>query len=245
MPESVTPPVQSKNWLNIILVVALVFAAGAIGHLWTKSQYLERNANTLGNGNPNLPTDQGVPQALAAGEVEPINDNDLVRGNRNAEIALVEWSDLECPFCSKFHPTAQQVLDEYGDKVMWVYRHFPLNSIHPKAQGYAEATECVHKLSGEKKAWEMIDAIFADQTITLTSLPELASKLGVNQDQFKSCLDNNETADIITTQTAWGTTAGVTGTPGNIILNIKTGEKTLLPGAVPFEQVKSAIDGLL
>lgn len=243
MSEQTQSP-QPKSFVNILLVVALVIASGAIGHLWTKNQYLQQGGNTLGN-NAVLPAAGGAPQALAAGEVDPITDDDLVRGNRDAEIALIEWSDLECPFCSQFHPTAKKIVEEYDGKVMWVYRHFPLTSIHPKAQKFAEATECVNKLEGQEKAWEMIDTLFADQATTVEQLPSVASKLGVNQSAFTTCLDNDEMADRITAQTSSGSKAGVTGTPGNIILNIKTGETSLLPGAVPFEQVKAAIDGLL
>ncbi len=246
MPQSIQSPLQSKNLTNTLLVLTLIIASGLIGHLWTKSQYLEKGiGNVAGAGTgAAIPTQAALPTEKV-GDVDPINDDDLVRGNPKAKVALVEWSDLECPFCSSFHPTAKKVVEEYGDKVVWVYRHFPLTQIHPKAQKFAEATECVKKISSKDKAWEFIDTIFADQSVTLDQLPGIVSKLGVNQSKFDSCLKNDESKSAIEAQANSGTKAGVTGTPGNIVINFETGEAKLIPGAVPFEQVKIAIDSLL
>ena len=72
-----------------------------------------------------------------------IGEGDHIRGNPNASITLVEFSDFQCPFCSRFHPTAKQALDEYENDIRWVYKHFPLDSIHPQARPAAEASECV------------------------------------------------------------------------------------------------------
>ena len=88
------------------------------------------------------------------------SENDKIKGNKNAQLALIEYSDYECPFCKRFHPTVNQTLSEYGDKIMYVYRHFPLSQIHPNAQKLAEAGECVLKLGGEQKFWAYTDKAF-------------------------------------------------------------------------------------
>ena len=75
-------------------------------------------------------------------------------------MALIEYSDLECPFCKQFHPSIQRVLDKYGDQVVWAYRHFPIETIHASARPLAEGSECAAQLGGNDKFWEYIDYIF-------------------------------------------------------------------------------------
>lgn len=241
MPEK-TP---NKSIVNTLLVVALIIAAGAIGHLYTKAQYLEGNLGQASGKAVNAP-DAAPPAALgSADDVEPVTDTDLIRGNKNAEIVLIEYSDLECPFCSRFHPTAKQVLEEYGDKMAWVYRHYPLTQIHPKAQKLAEVVECVKNQKGNDTAWKLMDAIFEDQTITVKDAITKAGTFGADTGKVNTCVDNGDTADYIGKQLSSATAVGVTGTPGNILLNTKTGKTAVIPGAVPYEQVKAAIDSLL
>jgi len=87
--------------------------------------------------------------------------NASVRGGKNAKVVIVEFSDFQCPYCSKAHPTIKQVLKEYGDKVTLAYKHFPLVSIHPRAQITAEAAECA---KDQGKFWEFHDQLFEKQT---------------------------------------------------------------------------------
>lgn len=97
-----------------------------------------------------------------------VTDEDHIRGNPNAAITIVEYSDFECPFCSRFHPTVKQALVDYGDQVRWVYRHFPLAQIHPNAIPSAEASECVAEQKGNEGFWEFVDAMFESQSQGLT-----------------------------------------------------------------------------
>ena len=91
---------------------------------------------------------------------------DHLRGNPNAPIKIVEFSDLQCPFCKAFQTTMQQVMAEYGQRgqVAWVYRHLPLTSIHRYALPWAEESECAAQLGGSDKFWEYIDTRFENQT---------------------------------------------------------------------------------
>lgn len=93
-----------------------------------------------------------------AANMPAVTNDDHIRGNKDARIKLVEYSDFECPFCQRFHPTMQQVMDKYGDQVAWVYRHFPL-SFHPEAQKAAEASECVAANGGD--FWDYADTLFS------------------------------------------------------------------------------------
>ena len=230
----------SNNTITYVLVGLLIVASFAIGMLWTKVQDAE-------SGNTGVqPVAQVAPEPEEnpAVKVDPVTDSDHVRGSRDAKIALIEYSDFECSYCLMFHPTAQQVVDEYDGQVMWVYRHFPLDSIHPKAQKYGEATECAAKLGGEDKFWELGETLFEEAT-PLADLGELAGSLGLDQNAFTECLDSDEMADVVKEQAISGAKAGVRGTPGNILLNTETGEAQLVSGAVPFGTLKSAIDEML
>ncbi|RJR26271.1 disulfide bond formation protein DsbA [candidate division WWE3 bacterium] len=246
------PNFITGNLLQVVLVVMLIGASFAIGSLSTKVRFYEKSGATpkaanLGANNaptPNLPS-----QPQEAGEVKPINDKDHIRGNNKARIALIEYSDLECPFCKRFHPTAQQVVDAYKDDVVWVYRHFPLDQLHSKADKEAEATECAYKLAGNDGFWKLADKIFevtpANNGLDLATLPDLAAGVGLNKQSFQTCLDSGEMAAHVEEDYQSGVTAGVNGTPGNILLDTKTGKTRVLPGAVPFDMIKQAIDEML
>lgn len=91
-----------------------------------------------------------------------LDDDDHYRGNPDAEIVLVEYSDYECPFCTRFQTTMQQVIADYGDQVAWVYRHYPLPQLHPNAIMLANASECATELGGSDAFWELSDVLLAE-----------------------------------------------------------------------------------
>ena len=92
-----------------------------------------------------------------AKNVRPVNEKDHIYGNPSAEISLIEYSDFECPFCKRFHPTAKQLVDKSDGQVNWIYRHFPLAFHNPGAQKQAEASECAVKLGGNEAFWRYTD----------------------------------------------------------------------------------------
>lgn len=199
-------------------------------------------------GSPNQPTQAGE-VADKAVSVAPLRDNDHIKGDRNARVLLFEYSDLECPFCKRFHPTAQQAVDEYKGQVTWVYRHFPLDQIHSKADKEAEAVECANELGGSDGFWKLTDKIYevtpSNNGLDLETLPDLASQVGLDKNSFKTCLDSGKYTEYVEADYQSGIKAGIQGTPGNILLDTKTGKTLSIPGAVPYDSLKSSIDSLL
>lgn len=239
-----------QNVVQMILVGLLIVAAFFIGSLWTKVQNLEGSGLTdtgtptaVNNGQPQVPQQPPQPQV---GDVAPVTAEDHVKGNRNSKLALIEYSDFDCPFCKRFHPTAQQMLSEYGDQIMWVYRHFPLDSLHPDAREKSEASECAYQLGGETAFWQFADQLLDQADTTgVDGMSALADQFGLNTADFDACMNAGNGADAVESDYQSGLKAGITGTPGNIILNTQTGEAELIPGAVPFSTLKQTIDSIL
>lgn len=230
---------------SVIISLAILINGGIIKFKGSTATRTTPNTDTTQVAPiPNQPPPEPV-----AGPVEPLKDEDHVRGDRKARILLFEYSDLECPFCKRFHPTAQQIVDEYKGQVAWVYRHFPLDQIHSKADKEAEAAECAKDQGGEDAFWKMTDKIFevtpSNNGLNLDDLPKLAGEIGLNANTLKSCLDSGKYAAHVEEDYQGGIKAGITGTPGNILLDTKTNKTKLIPGAVPFDQFKVAIDDLL
>ena len=173
-----------------------------------------------------------------------IGEDDHVRGNPDAAITLVEFSDFQCPFCASFHSSAQQALDEYGDDIRWVYKHFPLDQgltpLHPKARAAAEASECVWEQAGDEGFWEFADAMFENQSRLGNALyEEIAQQIGVNLSQFQTCVAERTYQDKVVQDYQQGLQAGVTGTPGSFVNGVP------IKGAVPYVQLQSIIDSQL
>ncbi len=189
---------------------------------------------------PTAPEEDPVP---AYDSIKAIGDDDHVRGNADADVTIVEYSDLECPFCARVHPTMVQLLKDYGDKVNWVYRHYPL-SFHATAQKAAEASECAAELGGNDKFWAFVDKVY-EKGSDLAQLGTYAKEIGLNQTAFQACVDSGKYATKTAEMMQSGTAAGVQGTPGNLIVNHKTKEVAVVSGAQPLQNFKDAIDGLL
>lgn len=239
----------NSHFLTAVLVILVVVLSFVVGTLWNKVQMIEQGEVTVSSGGGGSGTALQAPQFASAENVEKLKVNDHVRGKRDARILLIEYSDLECPFCKRFHPTAQKAVDSYDGQVAWVYRHFPLDTLHPKADKEAEAVECAGDLGGNDGFWKMVDKIFevtpSNNGLNLDDLPKLATSVGLDEDKFKSCIDSGKYAKHVEEDYQGGIKAGVSGTPGNILLDTKTGKTVVIPGAQPFEQVKQAIDNLL
>jgi len=156
-----------------------------------------------------------------------------IRGNKDAPVTIVEFSDFQCPYCSRARPAVNKVRETYGDKVRVIFRNFPL-SIHPQALKAGEAASCAAE---QGKFWEMHDRLFANQAkLQVPDLKEHAAALGLDAAAFAQCLDSSRhTADVQRDVEA-GTGYGVSGTP-SFFINGRP-----LVGAQPFEGFAQVID---
>lgn len=172
------------------------------------------------------------------------DDNDYYVGDRNAEISLIEYSDFQCPFCTRHHPTMAALVEANPGNVNWVYRHLPLRSIHPGAQKAAEAVECAGDLGGNEAFWAATDAIFENDSLA-TNFASLADRVGLDSATFVDCVESGKFADAVDEDLASASAAGVRGTPGTIVYNNETEESSLVSGARGQADIQAIIDNLL
>ncbi|MEK7503086.1 MAG: DsbA family protein [Patescibacteria group bacterium] len=177
-----------------------------------------------------------VREAGAAKADLKIRDTDHVLGNPKAKVAVIEYSDFECPFCGRmFSETLPQIKENFiktGD-VKFIYRHFPLKSIHQYAQKAAEASEC----AGEQgKFWEYHDLVFNRQnSIGADNFKAWAKELGFDSAQFDSCLDSGKYSLRVETDLNEGLALGVNGTPATFV------NGKLISGAQPYAEFERVI----
>jgi protein-disulfide isomerase len=156
---------------------------------------------------------------------------------------MIIYSDADCPFCSKFHETINQLLKDYAGKLKVIYRHFPLAQLHPEAPKKAEAIECVGELGGNTKVWLFLDKLFVTTKPKLTELGATAKSIGVDQTKFQTCLDSGKYATKVSTQASGAQTAGAQGTPYSLL--IKGANVIPINGAYPIAEIKKILDDLL
>lgn len=169
------------------------------------------------------------------------DESDHVRGNPDAKVTIVEFSDFECPFCARLHPTLKRIVEE-NDDVQWVYRHFPLSSIHSRALGAATAGECVAQLAGNDAFWTFADSAFANQNrLGNPFYNEQAAAAGIDPGAFSACLADRSVAASIQADGDEAVASGGRGTPFAIVITA-SGQLAPFSGALPYEQVRSFID---
>ena len=175
-------------------------------------------------------------------------ERDHIFGNPDAPITIIEYSDFECPFCKRFHPTVVKLIENNKDNVRWVYRHFPLGFHNPGAQKQAEASECVAELKGNDAFWDYSDKVYKrtksnGKGFPVSNLRPLAEEIGVDGDAFSACLDSGKMTARVKEDMANGVLVGVTGTPAAFIVNQK-GDAEFIAGALPLVKLQSIVDKL-
>ncbi len=158
------------------------------------------------------------------------------KGPAGAKVTIVEFSDFECPYCSKAEESVNEVMKAYDGKVRLVYRDFPL-PMHPNAEKAAEAAHCA---GDQDKYWPMHAKLFANQkALEPEALKGYAKELGLDEAKFATCLEKGEKKELVEANRKAGEKAGVTGTPSFFINGY------MISGAQPFSEFKSLIDAEL
>jgi len=185
------------------------------------------------------PTAVAPTDAPVYADPRPVDESrDHIWGNVDAKVTLIEYSDFECPFCSRHYETMKQIKAAYPNDIRVVFRHFPL-SFHPEAQKAGEASECA---ADQSKFWEMYDKIFESNLagdMSVAKWKTVAAELGMDSAKFDKCLDSGEKAARVTEDLNEGSGAGVEGTPATFV------NGQLVSGALPIDSFKQIIDAEL
>ncbi len=173
-------------------------------------------------------------------DMRELADDDPWSGSKDAKVVIVEFSDFQCPFCARAFPTVQQIKSTYGDRILFVYRDFPLSSIHPDAEKAAEAAQCAFE---QDRFWDYHDLLFGKQDewvgVGVPKFMEYASDIGLDSEAFNGCLNSGKYAEEVAKDQRDGAEVGVTGTPAFIV------NGQLISGAQPFAVFQNAIDAEL
>ncbi|SUC33720.1 Protein-disulfide isomerase [Providencia rustigianii] len=175
-------------------------------------------------------------------------DGHHMYGNPSARFTLINYSDLECPFCKRFHETPKYLVDSAKNgMVNWVWRHFPLSFHEPMASKAAMMGECVAQQKGSKGFWAFTEYWFTNSAgngqgfAGSDKIPEL---FGLNKEQYESCLTDPVIIKKIKDDMQAGNVAGVTGTPATIVIDNETGKTETIVGAQPFAKFVQVIEGM-
>ncbi|PIN79406.1 hypothetical protein COV16_04415 [Candidatus Woesearchaeota archaeon CG10_big_fil_rev_8_21_14_0_10_34_8] len=198
-------------------------------------------------GGPSDATDFADDTEDDAAEIEfsdvELSDGDWIKGEEDAPVTIIEYSDFQCPYCQRFYlQTLSSIEENYIDtgKVKIVFRHFPL-SFHQNAQISAEAAEC----AGEQGMfWEMHDMLFENGSgdgtgLAQTDIEGYAADLGLDTATFSECLDSGKYTEKVQTDIKTGAAQGVKGTPGFIVNGV------LVSGAQPYSVFEQVIEAAL
>jgi len=172
-------------------------------------------------------------------ETPSVSDNDINIGSRDAKVKVIEFSDFQCPYCRKSHEeVVSKILKEYGDKVLYVFKPFPLENIHPQSRNAVLAAECANE---QGKFGQYSDKLFTTQDAWgkvsgTVSFKSYAKQIGINGAQFDQCLDSKKFDDRINASIEEARNFGISGTPALFI------NDQVVSGLPKYDDVKKIID---
>ena len=224
---------KSTLTMPVSIILAGVLIAGAI--FWQDRGSYKAGANVAESVSTarrleNIPTPQATDHRL---------------GKVDAPVQIVIYSDFECPYCQRFHKTMETVMDLYAkdNSVAWIYRHFPLESIHAHALDAAKTSECVATLGGQEAFWKYADYIFesgTEQSGRAANTYGAAKQAGIAPATLDTCLADATLETKVRAEAQEVVRAGIQGTPFGIVFGPK-GVATI-DGNLPLSQVRSLIN---
>lgn len=178
----------------------------------------------------------------------PSADRTKLYGSPSARFTIIEYSDLECPYCRNFHATPKYLVDNSKGNVNWQWKHLPLSFHEPAATNGALASECVYDQKGSQGFWAFTDQWFKQSQGNgkgpAQPVAEIAASVGVETGAFETCMLSAKHAGSITEQKEYGARIGITGTPATMIVDNLKGERIYVKGGVPIANMAKAINEL-
>lgn len=238
----------------IVLLVAVVISGGI--YFGLKGSNLPKSNTEESNGEEQVLGKGALPQGQNQSATTSIDDDPILGNKDTAKVAIVEFSDYECPFCNKFRTESLgQIKKEYIDtgKVILVYRDLPLSFHNPAAEREAIAGECIQEQAGDKAYFQYHDKIFETspgngEGVDIDGLANIAVELGLDGDKLKDCINNGEFKDEVKEDMAEADRIGINGTPGFVVgkLDEKGNVKgEIISGAQPFSSFQKVLDKYL
>lgn len=240
----------TSSGTSYALPASIIVAAALIAGAWVYSTGLKNTNQAGGPNNPQLGQVSNPSPQSETIILKSVDASDHIRGSASAPVKIVEYSDLECPFCKSFHKTMQNVMAEYGasGKVAWIYRHYPLDALHPKARTSSEGAECATEQGGNDKFWAYTDKYFSmtpsNNQVDLAILPQIAQSIGIDVNKFNACVSAKKFETKINASIKDAEGAGAQGTPYSVVI-AKDGKTYAINGAESYENVKVIIDQAL
>lgn len=237
---------QHKHKINLSVPGAIIIAGLIIAvAIFASKMPFSKGGNNEPLKDPELLAQvSGIISDPVQVEARPVDEQDFVRGDKNAPLTFIEYSDTECPFCKRFHIVMNMILADMPGKVKLVYRHFPLDGLHKQAREEALATECAAAQGGNDAFWKYTDEVFkrtkSNDGLDLAELPKIAQATGLNVDTFNTCMADKKLADNVQADAEDGNKIGVTGTPYTLIVT-KDGRQYAIEGYRSYSVVKEII----
>lgn len=234
---------KQNNNPDYFLPFSIIVAAAMIAGAWVYTAGLEKGVSKNVENNA---VEENT-EEVSIENMKAIAASDHILGNPNAPIKIVEFSDMECPFCKRFHFDMKKITNDYPGKVAWVYRHYPIDQLHSKARKTAEATECANELGGNEKFWDYLDRYFevtpSNNQINLSQLSVIAKEIGLDKAKFETCLNSGKYAAHVEEDFKDALNSGARGTPYSVVI-VPDGKKYPVSGALE-DQVRLIIDQAL
>lgn len=235
---------QTPFSLNIptAIVAAGIIIAGAIVFDRNADFSGELDATAAGSIHQQAPQADVQARFDRAKLVTPVDETDHIRGNVEAPITLIEYSDLDCPACRSFHGSMIPLVEEFPN-LRWVYRHYPLDSKHPNARYKAAVSECVAQLAGNDAFWSFVDGQFDNNVGRNVDVAAVASQFGIDAGQLEACATNADVVASVQADLDNGIATGGQGTPWSLIV-LPSGEVLPLGGAYPYNVMRTIIEAI-